>query len=96
MDRRLQWLLAERKFVSSCALVSGGATGRWKKLLKRASTVVTGNFDEPAWHMAFEGSINFFALGHAATEKVGPRAVADYLRRIHNLDAVFLDELNPF
>lgn len=83
--------------VETCALISGGAY----RSIDCASQAgldcfVTGNFDEPAWHMAHEGDINFFALGHAATEKVGPRSLADYLRRVLNLDAFFLDELNPF
>lgn len=83
--------------VETCALISGGAY----RSIDGASQAgvdcfITGNFDEPAWHMAHEGGINFFALGHAATEKVGPRSLADYLRRVLNLDAFFLDELNPF
>ncbi len=86
-----------KEMVSSCALVSGGAYRQIEEASQKGvDCFVTGNFDEPAWHMAHEGAVNFFALGHAATEKVGPRALADYLRRVHNLDAVFLEELNPF
>lgn len=89
--------LGGKEKVASCALISGGAYRQLQEAaLADVDCYVTGNFDEPAWHIAFEEKINFFALGHAATEKVGPRALTDYLRRLHNLDATFVDELNPF
>jgi dinuclear metal center YbgI/SA1388 family protein len=89
--------LGGKEHVSSCALISGGAY----RQISDASEIgvdcfVTGNFDEPAWHLAHEERINFFALGHASTEKIGPRALADFLRRVMNLDATFLEEFNPF
>lgn len=89
--------LGGKEQVASCALISGGA---YRQLADAADLgvdcYITGNFDEPAWHMAHEEKINFYALGHASTEKIGPRALADYLRRVLNLDAVFIDEVNPF
>jgi dinuclear metal center YbgI/SA1388 family protein len=89
--------LGGKEQVETCALISGGAYRSIDCAVGAGvDCFVTGNFDEPAWHMAHEGNINFFALGHAATEKVGPRSLADYLRRVLNLDAFFLDELNPF
>lgn len=89
--------LGGKEQVETCALISGGAYRSIEgAAVQGIDCFVSGNFDEPAWHMAHEGSINFFALGHAATEKIGPRSLADYLRRVLNLDAFFLDELNPF
>lgn len=83
--------------VATAALISGGA---YRQIVDAASLgidcYITGNFDEPAWHMAHEEKINFYALGHAATEKIGPRMLADYIRRTFNLDAIFIDEINPF
>lgn len=83
--------------ITTCALISGGA---YRQLSDAAALgidcFITGNFDEPAWHIAHEEKINFYALGHASTEKIGPRALADYLRRALNLDAMFIDEVNPF
>lgn len=83
--------------VKSAALVSGGAY----KLIQEASyekvdCFITGNHDEPAWHAAHEEGINFISMGHAATEKIGPRALAGMLRQTFNLDAGFIDEVNPF
>lgn len=89
--------LGGKEKITSCALISGGA---YRQLADAAALgidcFITGNFDEPAWHQAFEEKINFFAMGHAATEKIGPRALADFIRRHFNLDASFIEEYNPF
>ena len=69
-----------KKMVSSAALISGGA---WKEMQQAAAVgvdcFISGNFDEPAWSMAKEEKINFFALGHAATEKIGVPALGKHL-----------------
>jgi dinuclear metal center YbgI/SA1388 family protein len=89
--------LGGKDLIETVALISGGAYRQLEHAAKEGiDFYVTGNFDEPAWHVAHERKINFAALGHAATEKVGPRALADYLRRIDSIDAFFLDEINPF
>jgi len=89
--------LGGKEQVSSAALVSGGA---YRYLLEAASEnvdcFVTGNFDEPAWHMAHEEKINFFALGHAATEKVGIRAIGTHLQQHFGVKNIFIDDVNPF
>ena len=82
--------------IASAALISGGAY----KQIQDASAhgidcFITGNYDEPAWPLAFEEKINFFALGHAATERVGPRALAEQLKKLQ-YESVFLPDDNPF
>ncbi|WP_201457012.1 Nif3-like dinuclear metal center hexameric protein [Chlamydia sp. 17-3921] len=85
------------KEVSSAALVSGGA---YKELTHAATCKVdcfiTGNFDEPAWSIARENHIHFLAFGHTATEKVGPKALAQYLQNQFDLTTTFIDTNNPF
>ncbi len=86
-----------RDRVRTVALVSGGAY----KLLPHAAKegvdcFVTGSFDEPAWHMAMEGGINFFALGHSATERIGPRFIGAHLQQQMDLEHTFIDTMNPF
>lgn len=89
--------LGGKKSVASCALVSGGA---YKELSKAAAIgaecYITGNFDEPAWNVAFEEKIHFLALGHSATEKVGPKALARHLAQHFGVPAEFLEIPNPF
>ncbi len=89
--------LGGKEFVKSAALISGGAH---KSIVEAASAeidcFVTGSFDEPIWHQAFEEKINFFALGHSNTEEVGPRALAQHLEDYYNLPTAFLQVENPF
>lgn len=87
----------KRDFIQTIALVSGGA---YKTLIEAAQegidAYITGSFDEPVWHQALEEGINFYALGHSATERVGPKALANHLRQTLNLNCEFIDIANPF
>ncbi len=89
--------LGGKKIVSSAALISGGA---YRSLEKAAEAgvdcFITGNYDEPAWDIAHERQINFFALGHYATERVGVMALQKHLEQLLKLPTVFLDLPNPF
>lgn len=86
-----------KKIVSSCALVSGGAH---KEILQAAACsvdcFVTGSFDEPTWHQSYEEGINFLALGHSATERIGVQALAVHLENKFNIKCFFIDLYNPF
>jgi dinuclear metal center YbgI/SA1388 family protein len=89
--------LGGKKIIETVAIVSGGA----HRLLIEAAEAqvdafITGSFDEPTWHQAFEEKINFFALGHSATERVGPLALADHLQQVFQLPCVFIENANPF
>ncbi|MBA3721927.1 MAG: Nif3-like dinuclear metal center hexameric protein [Parachlamydiaceae bacterium] len=83
--------------IKSLALISGGA---YKSISEAAvakvDAFITGNFDEPVWHQAYEEKINFFALGHSATERVGPRALAEHLSEKFTIPFTFIDVINPF
>jgi len=89
--------LGGKEVVHTAALISGGAH---KSLIDAAAAgvdcFVTGSFDEPVWHQAFEEKINFFALGHSNTEKVGPRALGEHLEEYFGIPCQFLDIPNPF
>lgn len=83
--------------VATAALISGGA---YKSITEAAAMgidcFVTGNFDEPAWNHAYEEKINFFALGHTATERVGVKALGEHLEEKFGLKHHFIDTENPF
>lgn len=83
--------------VQTVALVSGGA---YKSIMEAAQegvdAYVTGSFDEPVWHQAMEEKINFYALGHSATERVGVMALADHLKHSLTLPCHFIDIPNLF
>lgn len=89
--------LGGKEIIQTSALISGGA----HKSIQEASSekidcFITGSFDEPIWHQAFEEQINFFALGHSATERVGPQAIGKHLQQHFNLEYQFIDLPNPF
>ncbi len=88
---------AGKPTITKAALVSGGAHWSIKEAVAQGvDAFVTGSYDEPIWNLAMEEGIHFFALGHAATERVGPKALADYIRSKLALETTFLDTHNPF
>jgi len=95
--RKAHLALGGKKEVTSCALISGGAHKNITDAVKeKADCFVTGSFDEPIWHLAFEKKINFMAFGHSDTEKVGVRALADHLKTQFDLACTYIDTANPF
>ncbi len=89
--------LGGKETIATAALISGGAYRNIEEASAAGvDSFITGNFDEPAWHLAHEGGINFFSLGHSATERVGPQALGEHLKQRFQLDYKFLDIHNPF
>ncbi len=89
--------LGGKKEVRSAALISGGA----HRSIELAADVgvdcfITGSFDEPVWDIAHERKINFFALGHYATERVGILALMHDLQKQFQIPCEFIDLFNPF
>ncbi len=89
--------LGGKEIVRSAALVSGGAYKELPAAAKEGvDCFITGNFDESAWGMAHEEKINFFALGHTATERIGVKALLLVLEEQFKLPSIFIDTANPF
>jgi dinuclear metal center YbgI/SA1388 family protein len=89
--------LGGRETVSSFALVSGGAHSHIRDAVEaHVDCFITGSYDEYVWHIAHEEKINFFALGHAATEKLGVRLLGEHLESKFGIKVTFIDEPNPF
>ncbi len=89
--------LGGKKEVSTGGIISGG--GHWsieEAAEQGLDCYVTGSFDEPIWDIAFERKINFFALGHHATERVGIMALKEAIAKQFNLPCTFIDLPNPF
>lgn len=83
--------------IQTVALVSGGAYKTISEAAaERIDAFITGNFDEPAWHQSIEEGVNFYALGHSATERVGPIALASKIEQDLKLPCSFIDIENPF
>lgn len=89
--------LGGKEIVETVGLISGGAHRSIVEAAReKLDCFITGSFDEPTWHQAYEEKVNFFALGHAATERVGPRALAAHLRQHFSIECLFVDLFNPF
>jgi dinuclear metal center YbgI/SA1388 family protein len=83
------------EMVSSVGVVSGGAAREAEAAVALGlDAYVTGEPGEPATYLCREAGINFAALGHYATERVGVRALALHLESRFGLDAFFIDVEN--
>lgn len=83
--------------VTSAGLISGGAYRQIPDAaVEGLDCFITGNVDEPAWHLAHENEVNFYSLGHTATERVGPIALAEVIEKDLGVETIFLDLENPF
>jgi dinuclear metal center YbgI/SA1388 family protein len=89
--------LGGKKEVETAGLISGGSYKFITQAINdQLDCFIAGNFDEPVWNQAFEEKINFYAMGHSATEKIGPKALGEHLCREFKLDYRFIDIYNPF
>lgn len=89
--------LGGKEKVESAALISGGAyRSLGEAAQQKVDCFITGNFDEPAWHQAHEEGVNFFAMGHSATEKVGIRSLGEHVAKKYRLEHRFFEDKNPF
>ncbi|MBR0568336.1 Nif3-like dinuclear metal center hexameric protein [Azoarcus sp. L1K30] len=82
--------------VRRIAWCTGGAQGYFEQaVLAGADLYVSGEISEQTTHIARESGVPYIAAGHHATERYGPRALADYLGAELGLKATFLDLPNP-
>lgn len=85
------------KEISRVALISGGAHKAIEEAAGAgADAFITGSFDEPIWHLAQEEGIHFYAMGHSATERIGPLAIGEYLEKQLGVSTQFIEIPNPF
>ena len=84
-----------RRELSSIGLCTGGAPDLLHEAVDVGLDVyVTGEVTEYVKAIADESGVCFLGLGHHATERFGPRALADALRA-QGFDAAFADVDNP-
>jgi len=86
-----------KKMIQSCAIISGGAHKSIVEAVQdEVDCFVTGTTDEPVWHIAHQDKINFYALGHAATETLGVQLLGEHLGEQFGLRVTYIQENNPF
>ncbi len=78
--------------VRTVGIVSGGAAKEAEAGLRLGlDAYVTGEPGEPVTYLCREGGINFAALGHYATERVGIQALGGHLGTRFGLETFFID-----
>jgi dinuclear metal center YbgI/SA1388 family protein len=84
-----------RRSVSTLAVCTGGAPELLHDVIGAGlDGYLTGEVTEWVQAVAAESGCLFIGAGHHATERFGPRALAERLRA-HDLDATFVDVENP-
>lgn len=57
---------------------------------------ITGEYSERSYHLAREAGIDFYAIGHHASEKDGIQHLGHFIAQTFSLEHHFIDEDNPF
>lgn len=96
VGREVLFEMAGDKAINQVALCTGGAQGYIGKALDCGADVfITGEVSEQTIHIAREDGIHFCAAGHHATERFGPKALAEYINANWDVECEFVDVPNP-
>ncbi len=81
--------------ITTAGIVSGGAAKEAEAGLRLGlDAYVTGEPGEPVTYLCREGGINFAAMGHYATERVGVQALGGHLGTRFGLETFFIEVEN--
>lgn len=83
--------------VKTVAIVSGGAHDMLEEaVLAKADLYITGSRDEYITEYCREAKINFIAMGHYNSERLGICALMNYVSKKFKVKTKFIDTPNPF
>lgn len=86
-----------KKEVRNIALVSGGAHDMLEQAIaQNADLYITGSRDEYVTETCREAQINFIAMGHYNSERLGIKALMDYVASNFDVETSFIEVQNPF
>lgn len=84
------------QFIRRVAWCTGGGQGFIDSAAQfGADAFISGEVSEQTIHIAREMGIHFFAAGHHATERMGIKALGEWLAQQHGFDVRFIDIPNP-
>ena len=63
---------------------------------EKCDLYICGSRDEYVQELAREGKINFIAMGHYNSEKLGISALKNYIDKKYKISTKFIDIKNPF
>ncbi|MCR3755133.1 MAG: radiation resistance protein YbgI [Candidatus Westeberhardia cardiocondylae] len=64
-------------------------------IIKKMDAFISGEVSEETMHLAKEGKIHFYSAGHHSTEKIGIKALGNWLTKKYDLKINFIDIPNP-
>lgn len=83
--------------VKKAAIVSGGAHDMFEQAIAEgADLYITGSRDEYVVEHCREAGINFIAMGHYNSERLGIQALMDYVNKNFKAQTKFIEVANPF
>lgn len=86
----------QTKTVSRLAWCSGAAEDFFEEAIAMgADAYISGEATERTTHLAREMHVPFLVCGHHATERLGIKALNDWLCENHGLECIFIDDENP-
>ena len=81
-----------RPVVKVAVVSGGGGLGALEEAMEiRADLLLTGELDHTMYHPAVESGVAVLALGHYASETVGPRALMELVGAKFDLELEFVD-----
>lgn len=84
-----------KKKIKKVAIVSGGAASDVSEAYEKgADLFITGEANEPTEHWCKEAKINYIALGHYISEKLGVKALGKLIEKEFKIECTFIDILN--
>lgn len=85
----------QTKTVSRLAWCSGAAEDFFEDAIAMgAEAYISGEATERTTHLAREMHVPFLVCGHHATERLGIKALSDWLYENHGLECIFVDDEN--
>ncbi|MBN2219481.1 MAG: Nif3-like dinuclear metal center hexameric protein [Kosmotogaceae bacterium] len=81
-------------FAGRTCVISGGSSSNLRELEGTANTFISGEVGEPTREIARETGINFFWVGHYASERFGVMNLGELLRERLSLEVEFVEIYN--
>lgn len=86
----------EQKIIDRVAWCSGAAEDFFEAAIGLgAQAYISGEATERTTHMARESEVSFLVCGHHATERLGIRALGNWVEKTLGLECIFVDDENP-
>jgi len=82
--------------INTIGLVSGAAQGEQTTAIAEGlDAFITGEVSEQNFHLAKEEAIHHLSIGHHASERIGPRCLAEWMASNLPVEAEFVEVPNP-